>query len=366
MKKVTLILLLIIPLVASAQKNPGYTIKGNLTGAPDGKVYIINQFDGDTLNCGEIKGGNFVIEKKEKFLGTVSTLIVGDVRTLPNLFIEPGTITIKGEFGKASTIKASGTPSNDAWNIYQKEIAPLDEKINKERAAIKAETDPAKKKALLAENGKSYDAFYEFRKNFAKKYNNTIIAPMFLSAGTGYLDYKGLCELMKVFDPATPENWYTNRLKERTDIMSRVDYGKVAPDFTLKDPDGKKITLSSLRGSVVLVDFWASWCAPCRAENKNVVELYNKYHAKGFTVMSVSIDEDREKWVKAVKDDNLPWKNQVSSLVGWECPVAKLYGLAYGMTGVPYSVLLDKEGKLCGYNLRGEELKNKLKDIFGE
>lgn len=365
MKKIFL-LLLIFPLTLSAQNKIGYTIKGNISGAPDGKVYIINQFDGDTLNSGNIKEGNFVIEKREKFLGTVSTLLIGDVRTLPNLFIEPGTITISGEFGKPSTIKAKGTPSNDAWNIYQREVAPLDEKINRERAAIKAEGDPDKKRALLEENQKSYDAFYEFRRNFAKKHNNTIIAPMFLSAGTGYLDYKGLCELMSIFDPATPENWYTNRLKERTDIMSRVDYGKVAPDFTLKDPDGKKIRLSSLKGSVVLVDFWASWCAPCRAENKNVVELYNKYHSKGFTVMGVSIDEDREKWVKAVKDDDLPWKNQVSSLVGWECPVAKLFGLAYGMTGVPYSVLLDKEGKLCGYNLRGEELKKRLIEIFGE
>ncbi|PKP06279.1 MAG: hypothetical protein CVU10_01570 [Bacteroidetes bacterium HGW-Bacteroidetes-5] len=365
MKKI-LILALFIPLFAFGQKNIGYTIEGKIAGAPEGKVEILNAFDGKTLNSGVVSSGVFKLEQREKFIGTAAVLIIEGKRLLPNLFIEPGKITITGEFEKPSTIKASGTPSNDAWNIYQKEIAPLDEKINRERNAIKAETDPEKKRVLMAENQKSYDQFYDFRKKFAKKYNNTIIAPMFLSAGTGYLDYKGLSELMSIFDPKTPENWYTNRLKERTDIMSRVDYGKVAPDFTLKDPDGKKITLSSLRGSVVLIDFWASWCAPCRAENKNVVELYNKYNPMGFTVMSVSIDEDKDKWVKAVKDDNLPWKNQVSSLVGWECPVAKLYGLAYGMTGVPYSVLLDKDGKLCGYNLRGEELKAKLKEIFGE
>ncbi|MFA5848677.1 MAG: TlpA disulfide reductase family protein [Bacteroidales bacterium] len=365
MKKI-LLFILFIPFLALAQNKSGYTINGNITGAPDGPVYILNAFDGDTLNAGVVKSGVFKIEKKEKFLGTVTVLFIGKARTLSNLFIEPGVITISGDFTKPVTIKATGTPSNDAWNKYQIEIAPIDAKINKERAAIKAETDPVKKKALLEENSKSYDAFYAFRRSFAIKHNNTILAPMFLSAGTGNLDYRGLCDLLNLFDPKTPDNWYTNRLKDRADIMSRCDYGKVAPDFTLKDPYGKKITLSSLRGQVVHVDFWASWCAPCRAENKNVVELYNKYHTKGFTVMGVSIDEDKEKWVRAVEADNLPWKNQVSSLVGWECPVARMYGLAYGMTGVPYSILLDKEGKVCGYNLRGEELAAKLKEIFGE
>jgi peroxiredoxin len=365
MKKL-LLLIIFLPLMAFAQKESGYTINGNIVGAPDGKVYVLNSYNGDTLNSGIVKSGVFKIEKKEKFLGTAAVLMIEGKIVLSNLFIEPGIITISGDFTKPATTKAAGTPSNDAWNEYRIEIAPIDTKIANERAAIKAETDPVKKKALLEENGKSYEAFYAFRRSFAIKHNNTIIAPMFLSAGTGNLDYKGLCDLLNLLDSGTPNNWYTNRLKERADIMSRCDYGKVAPDFTLKDPYGKKITLSSLRGQVVHVDFWASWCAPCRAENKNVVELYNKYHEKGFTVMSVSIDEDKEKWVKAVEMDNLPWKNQVSSLVGWECPVARMYGVVYGMTGVPYSILLDKEGKVCGYNLRGEELKAKLKEIFGE
>ncbi|MCK9303973.1 MAG: TlpA disulfide reductase family protein [Bacteroidales bacterium] len=365
-KSLLIIILLLLPGLVFAQNYVGYTIRGEIKGAPDGNVYILKMFNGDTLNRGVISSGKFTIEKNEKFSGDVTVLCINENRIFSNLFIEPGVITITGEYSKPSTIQASGTPSNDAWILYQKNVAPYNQKIDNLGAAYRVEKDPAKKNAINQERGKAYDDFYTFKKEFAYKYNNTIIAPMFLSAGTGYLDYKGLKELLAKLDPKTPENWYTNRLLERADIMSRCDYGKVAPDFTLKDPYGKKITLSSLRGQVVLIDFWASWCAPCRAENKNVVELYKKYNPKGFTVMSVSIDEDKNKWVEAVEKDNLPWKNQVSSLVGWECPVAKMYGLGYGMTGVPYSMLLDKEGKVCGYNLRGEELKAKLVELFGE
>jgi len=361
-----LLIFLFVPYLTIAQVNNGYTVKGSITGAPDGYVYILKMFNGDTLDRGVIKSGIFTIEKKGNIIGDAAVLCINTERVFPYLFIEPGIITVTGEFGKPASIKAAGTPSNDAWIKYQQEVAPINARMEQTGEALKTERDPAKRKIISEERGKAYDDFYAFRKKFAEKYNNTIIAPMFLSAGIGNLDYKGMCNLMAKLDPDAPENWFTNRLKERTDILSRCDYGKVAPDFTLKDPYGKKITLSSLKGQVVLVDFWASWCAPCRAENKNVVELYKKYNPKGFTVMSVSIDEDKEKWTAAVEKDNLPWKNQVSSLVGWECPVAKLFGLGYGMTGVPYSLLLDKEGKVCGYNLRGEELKAKLEEIFGE
>ena len=154
------------------------------------------------------------------------------------------------------------------------------------------------------------------------------------------------------------------RLIERREILGRTDFGQVPPDFALPDPSGKEITLSSLKGSYVLVDFWASWCAPCRAENQNVKKLYAKYHAAGFDVISVSIDDNREKWLKAIKDDQLPW-HQVSSLTGWKCPVANRLGVAYGMSGVPYTLLLDRAGRVVGHNVRGQHLEKKLAELLG-
>ena len=135
---------------------------------------------------------------------------------------------------------------------------------------------------------------------------------------------------------------------------------KVAPEIALKDPNGKEIKLSSLRGNVVLVDFWASWCSPCRRENPNVVKMYNKYKNKGFTVYSVSLDKDAEAWKRAIKADGLIWPNHVSDLKEWETPLKDLYGF----NSIPYTVLVGKDGKILGTNLRGESLEQKLKEVL--
>lgn len=136
--------------------------------------------------------------------------------------------------------------------------------------------------------------------------------------------------------------------------------GKVAPEINLNTPEGNLLPLSSLKGQVVLIDFWASWCRPCRAENPNVVRLYNRYKKKGFTVYSVSLDRSKEAWIKAIKQDNMTW-NHVSDLAYWNSEAAR----TYGVNSVPFTVLIDKEGKIIGTNLRGPSLEQALKSIFG-
>ena len=164
-----------------------------------------------------------------------------------------------------------------------------------------------------------------------------------------------------------------NRLKDRYADNQFVQYiegklkstlgpGRTAPEIEMKDPDGKTRKLSDLRGKVVMIDFWASWCSPCRAENPNVVRLYKKYHDKGFEIYSVSLDRTRDAWVNAIHQDGLEWPNHVSDLRGW----TSSGGASYGIRSVPSTVLVDREGKIIARNLRGHELANKLKEIFGE
>lgn len=137
--------------------------------------------------------------------------------------------------------------------------------------------------------------------------------------------------------------------------------GDQAPDIALADSLGKILKLSSLRGKVVLIDFWASWCGPCRHENPTVVKAYQKYEPKGFTVFSVSLDQNRDKWLAAIKKDGLIWSNHVSDLKGWQSEGAALYKVS----GIPATFLLDKEGKIVAKNLRGPALENKLKELLG-
>lgn len=135
----------------------------------------------------------------------------------------------------------------------------------------------------------------------------------------------------------------------------------VAPEIELNDFNGKPIALSSLQGKVVLIDFWASWCAPCRQENPNVVKAYNKWKDKGFTIYSVSLDENRDKWMQAIDHDNLSWPNHVSDLKGWMSPVVQ----TYGVDAIPSTFLIDQQGTVIGRNLRGGQLEQKLQEILG-
>jgi thiol-disulfide isomerase/thioredoxin len=138
--------------------------------------------------------------------------------------------------------------------------------------------------------------------------------------------------------------------------------GKTAPEISLKNPMGITLKLSSLRGKYVLIDFWASWCGPCRKENPNVVRLYKKYKDKGFTIFSVSLDQDPQAWKAAIGADGLEWPNHVSDLLGWNSSMPALYGF----NGIPHTVLIDKEGKIIATGLRGPTLEQKLVELFGK
>lgn len=157
-----------------------------------------------------------------------------------------------------------------------------------------------------------------------------------------------------------PSNDFVRHLDSK--LRGVVVAGMDAPDIVLPDRDGRERRLSDLRGKVVLVDFWASWCRPCRMENPHVVHLYQHYKDKGFEVFSVSLDNNREAWLRAIEADGLVWPNHVSDLRGWSSAGGRLYGIS----SIPSTVLVDAEGRILARNLRGEALESKLKEIFGE
>lgn len=180
---------------------------------------------------------------------------------------------------------------------------------------------------------------------------------------TNYLmpegDYVFLKRVDSLCYPQFSKSKYAQELHKRVEMLGRTAIGSIAPDIVLQDPFGKTVALSSLRGKTVLIDFWASWCLPCRQENPNVVKMYNKYKDRGFEVFSVSLDDNRDAWQKAINDDKLLWTH-VSDLMKWNSSVVNLYNIE----AIPFTVLIDGEGRIIAKKLRGEELDKKLAELL--
>jgi peroxiredoxin len=175
------------------------------------------------------------------------------------------------------------------------------------------------------------------------------------------MEYPALNEVASVLDTSLRRSADYTVLAERLAKLERVTEGKPAVDFALADTTGTPLALSSLRGQYVLIDFWASWCGPCRRENPNVVSVYNEYHDQGFEILGVSFDHERNKWLTAIAEDGLTWRH-VSDLKGWESEAGQLYAV----NSIPHTVLVDPDGKIIAKNLRGEELREKLSAIFNK
>jgi peroxiredoxin len=255
----------------------------------------------------------------------------------------------------------TGSVSHDAFVAYQKDEMVYNTKLEElygEYMKCKEANDEAGLKKVET----TYDSIQKAQSAFTKDYilkNGKSVVAAYLAISNAYAySYEDLQAINKAFDPSIANSAYVKKLAEREATLAKIQIGQQAPDFTMNDTTGKPVSLSSFKGQVVLIDFWASWCGPCRAENPNVVAAFKKYGPKGFTVFGVSLDTDRAKWIEAVNKDGLTWTH-VSDLVGWDNAAAK----QYGVMSIPASYLLDKDGKIIASGLRGEELTKKLDEV---
>jgi peroxiredoxin len=198
--------------------------------------------------------------------------------------------------------------------------------------------------------------------SFVRKHPNSSVALFAVKQYAGWdIDAAKVEPLFNMLPASAKALPSAKALKDRIDIARKTGIGNYAMDFTQNDTLGKPVSLSSFKGKYVLVDFWASWCGPCRRENPNVVKVFNKYKDRNFTILSVSLDrpDAKDKWLAAIHKDNLTWTH-VSDLKYWDNAVAKQYGIR----AIPQNLLLDPQGKIIAKNLRGEDLDAKLTDVF--
>lgn len=374
MKKTTLLTSLAFLLFSCGSvenQNESATISGNLSSLTEGTLVYLDYLTPQQLYTKD----SAIVNKNGDYSFSFNPEITGYYRlrinnqNFINLVLNPvETPTINGDGNNLMdtyTVEGSDESNNlKAFNLAYKKNAITQDSIGRVYQANR--NDPT---LFVQLQQAKFGSISRMNNSFISLINENPASLVSLAA-VQQLDPKVSSDLYKKVDEAMSKTmsdnpWFTD-FHKKVESMVDLFVGQPAPDFTLNDPNGNAISLSSLKGKVVLIDFWASWCRPCRAENPNVVKAYNKYNKKGFDILSVSLDgmpqqqNAKQNWLDAIDKDGLIWKNHVSDLKGWSSSVVPVYGIE----GIPFTLLIDKEGIIIGKNLRGQELEKKLAEIF--